>query len=322
MLKRKDKSKSKTESVFGIWAGQLSRAAAEYFRARRRTVWQGVIAGLTFSAVVYGLVRLNDYVHRMDAYDGALALEWVDLPDWLTLPDNQHVLDDLVRAVDLQSTDRMLDAQLATRIGTALAAPEVGWVHAVDRVRIEPTGVVAIKCRFRRPAAWVRHGRYCYLVDGEGVRLPGTYEVDDCRVNALLMVDGVSAAPPNIGQPWPGADLASGLRLSALLADQPFRHQIGSISVANHRGRRDRSRPHIELATDRKGSRIWWGRPPEDDFGTEITASQKLLLLETLYRQWGRIDMNRSYVNIMTWPDRVAMPAVMQSSAQGRLLRG
>jgi hypothetical protein len=141
-------------------------------------------------------------------------------------------------------------------------------------------------------------------------------------MNALLMIDGVAGAPPDIGYPWPGADVASGLRLSTLLGDKPFRHQIGSINVANHQGRRDRSRPHIELATDRKGSRIWWGRPPEDDFGTEISATQKLLLLETLYRQWGRIDMNRSYVNIMTWPDRVAMPAMMQSSAQGRLLRG
>ena len=322
MLKRKDKSKSRTESIVGVWAGQASGAIVEYFRARRRTVWRAAVACIVFAAAVFGLVRLNGYVHRMNAYDGALALEWVDLPDWLTLPDNQHVLDDLVRVVDLQPTDRMLDANLAARIGGALASPEVGWVRCVDRVRVEPTGVVAIKCQFRRPTAWVRHGRYCYLVDGEGVRLPGTYEVDDCRVNALLMVDGVASAPPPIGQPWLGADLASGLRLSALLADKPFRHQIGSINVANHRGRRDRSRPHIELATDRKGSRIWWGRPPEEDFGTEITASQKLLLLETLYRQWGRIDMNRSYVNIMTWPDRVAMPAVMQSSVQGRLLRG
>lgn len=322
MLKRKDKSKTKGTSAFSAVAARLADGASGFFHARRRSIWQAVALGLSLSVVVFGLVRLNDYVHRMPAYDRPLMLEWAELPEWLAMAENRHVLDSLVRVVDLQPTDRLLDGQLAERIGSALASPEIGWVKSVDRVRIEPTGVVAIKCQFRRPTAWVRHGKYCYLVDGEGVRLPGSYEVEDCRASALLMIEGVAAAPPAVGLPWIGADLVSGLHLSALLVDKPFRHQIGSVIVSNYQGRRDRSRPHIELATDRKGSRIWWGRPPEEDFGTEITASQKLLLLETIYRQWGRIDMNRSYVNIMTWPDRVAMPAVMQSSAQGRMLRG
>ncbi len=322
MLKRKDKSKFRGPSAFGAFMARLQEGLTGFIRSRRRSVWRAVALGLSLSVVIVGLIRLNDYVHRMKTYDVALALEWTDLPDWLRTPDNRHVLDSLVRVVDLKPSDRLLDPHLAERIGSALTAPEVGWVRSVDRVRIEPTGVVAIRCRFRRPTAWVRHGKYCYLVNEEGVRLPGCYEVEDCRAGALLMIDGVAVAPPAVGRPWPGADLASGLRLSAMLVDKPFRHQIGSINVANHQGRRDRSRPHIELATDRKGSRIWWGRPPEEDYGTEITASQKLLLLETIYRQWGRIDMNRSYVNIMTWPDRVAMPALMQSSAQGRLLRG
>ena len=322
MLKRKDKSKSNGSSAFAALTARLTDGAAHFLGSRQRSVWQAVALGLTLAVIIFGLVRLNDYVHRMNTYDRPLTLEWVDLPDWLRMPDNRHVLDNLVRVVDLQPTDRLLDPHLAERIGSALSAPEVGWVRSVDRVRIRPTGVVTIKCQFRRPAAWVRHGKYCYLLDHEGTRLPGSYEVENCRASALLMIEGVANAPPPVGRHWPGADLASGLRLAALLVDKPFRHQIGSIIVANHDGRRDRSRPHIELATDRKGSRIWWGRPPEEDFGTEITASQKLLLLETIYRQWGRIDMNRSYVNIMTWPDRVAMPALMQSSAQSRLLRG
>lgn len=322
MFNRKSKSKSRGPTAFETMLDRLKEAAAGFLHARRRTLWQGATAGVIFGAVAFGLVRLNGYVHRMKSYDIALSLEWVDLPDWLRTPDNQHVLDSLVRAVGLKPTDRLLDPQLAARIGSSLSAPEIGWVRSVDRVRIEPSGVVAIKCQFRRPAAWVHYGKLCYLVDEQSIRLPGVYEVDDCRGNALLMIDGVAVGPPKVGQSWPGADLTSGLHLSALLGDKSFRQQISSINVSNYRGRRDRSRPHIELATDRKGSRIWWGRPPGEDFGTEITAAQKVLLLETIYRQWGRIDMNRSYVNVMTWPDRVAMPAVMQSSAQSRLLRG
>ncbi len=269
-----------------------------------------------------GMSGARSYVQSLSKYDHCLVLRWVDLPDWLALPDNRHVLDGLTRRVNLLESDRPLDAGLAARLGEALADPRTGWVKSVERVRIEPSGDVSVKCRFREPAAWVRIQQDCYLIDSHCVRLPGRYELADCAGGPLLIIEGVSERPPDVGQVWNGEDLKSGLFLSAMLADKPFRHQVSGIILANHDGRLDRSRPHIELATDRPGSRIWWGRPPGDDFGTEITGTQKLMLLETLYRQWGRIDMNRSYVNIMTWPDRVAMPAVMHVPAQSRLLRG
>lgn len=273
-------------------------------------------------AVGWSLSRLENRVHAFAAYDRPLSLKWVELPPWLRLPENRHVLDSLARTLDLQSTDRMLDRSLAERLGTALADPGIGWVKSVDRVRIDPSGEVTIKCHFRMPAAWVQHRKVGYLVDAEGVRLPGRYDISDCRSTAMLVIEGVTGSPPEIGAPWPGDDLAGALNLVSLLDGKPFRHQITSVHVGNYRGRRDRSRPHIELATDLPGSRIWWGRPPGEDVGTEISADQKLILLETLYRQSGRIDMNRSYVDIMTWPDRVAMPKVMQAPAQSRLLRG
>lgn len=272
--------------------------------------------------VIVGFGRMERHVHGLARYDRALMLKWEDLPPWLRLSDNRHILDALAREVNLRSTDRLLDRSLAERLGASLAGPGVGWVRAVERVRVEPSGEVSIKCRFRTPTAWVVHRGQGYLVDEEGVRLPGTYDLGDIRCGSLVVVEGVAAAPPAVGEPWLGVDLASALRLSGLIDGKPFRHQICSIIVTNHGGRGDRSRPHIELGTDLGESRIWWGRPPGEEFGTEITAAQKLTLLETMYRQWGRIDMNRAYVNIMTWPDRVAMPAVMQAPAQSRLLRG
>lgn len=269
-----------------------------------------------------GFARMERYVHAQPRYDRALMLKWVDLPMWLRIPENRHVLDTLAQRINLQSTDRLLDRNLAERLGAALADPRVGWVRAVERVRVEPNGEVSIKCQFRQPMAWVRHQGHGYLVDVEGVRLPGTYDLADCRGGGMLLVEGVAADPPPVGAAWEGADLASALKLAALLTDRPFRHQLSSVIVANHNGRKDRSKPYIELSTELETSRIWWGRAPGEEFGTEITADQKITLLETMYRQWGRIDMNRSYVNIMTWPDRVAMPAVMQTPAQSRLLRG
>lgn len=288
---------------------------------QRGGLWATVICALAI-AIYAGFGRLSETVHAFDRYDRRLALEWVDLPDWLKLRDNRHILDSLTRQVDLRDDDRLLDPMLAERLGRSLSEPDVGWIKSVDRVTLRPNGVVSIRCQFRRPMAWVRHGMYCYLVDEEGARLPGRYDTTECRDSSLLMVIGVRAGPPSIGDVWRGADLSSGLRLVSLLAGNAFRHQIDSVAVLNHDGRLDHSRPHLELVTDRRGSRIWWGRPPDEEHGTEITAAQKITLLNSLYRQWGRIDMNRSYVNIMTWPDKVAMPAVKRSPRPARLLRG
>lgn len=258
-----------------------------------------------------GMSQLEDHVHRMPRYDGMLALEWDNLPDWLHLPENRHILETLTRRVNLKRSDRRLDPNLAERLGIALMDPSIGWVKSVNRVMVRPNGVVSIRCQFRRPAAWIRHDQFCYLVDLESVRLPGRYALEECMTSSLLMISGVEADPPVVGRTWPGSDLSSGLKLAALISERPFRNQVDWIMVENHDGRKERKRPHIELATDRPGSRVWWGRPPEEEYGIEISAQQKLTLMETLYRQWGRIDLNRAYVDVRTHPDSVVLPAQM-----------
>ena len=318
------KLKTKKNRAFGTEGAASWRLALDpgtRSRLLRGGVWLTVTCVLAVG-IGLGFRRLEGKVHSLEEFDRPLTLAWVDLPDWLRLPDNQHILDSLSREVGLREDDRLLDPHLAERLGRALSDPGPGWIKSVDCVRVHPDGKVAIRCQFRRPTAWVRYGKFGYLVDDEGVRLPGRYDPADCRGSSLMTITGVRMAPPADGEPWPGPDLGSGLRLVGMLADKPFRHQVVSVMVDNHEGRVDRGRPHIELATDRRGSRVWWGRPPDEEFGKEISAAQKITLLETLYRRWGRIDMNRAYVNIMTWPDRIAMPATQRPAKRGRLLRG
>jgi hypothetical protein len=322
-LSRK-KLKTKRRPRLGT-AGSAARLLALDPGTRTR-LWRGFGAVLVTCGLAVGiwagLGRLEEKVHGLVRYDRELTLEWVGLPDWLRLEDNRHILDDLADRVGLSAEDRPLDPGLAERLGRSLSQPEVGWIKSVNRVVIRPDGVVSMRCQFRRPAAWVQHGGYSYLIDTEGVRLPGRYDIAECMESSLLMTMGVRLGPPEVGEIWRGGDVSSGLKVVSLLADRPFRHQIAGVIVANNGGRLDRSKPHIELATDREGSRIWWGRPPDEEFGTEITAAQKITLLQTLYRQWGRIDMNRAYVNIMIWPDKIAIPAVQRPSDSARLLRG
>lgn len=313
MAKKKNRTKRKRKTKADGWG--LSLQPLEVARDHPKLI-RGMaiiaIVGVLVYGVSLGLDRLEAFVHAQARYDRSLALEWENLPDWLQLRENQHILKTLTRRLNLRESDRQLDVHLASRLGTALSNPEIGWVRSVERILVRPDGVVSVRCQFRRPTAWVLQEDYCYLVDSDGIRLPGRYEPEMCERSPLLTIDGVASPPPGIGQLWPGADLASGLKLAALIVDQPFRRQVNQIVVSNHDGRIDRNRAHLEIATDRPGSRIWWGRPPNEEYGTEVPAARKIALLETLYQQWGRIDLNRAYVDVRTHPDSVSLPAVMQ----------
>jgi hypothetical protein len=300
------RTKSKKSEDAAAWSWGIGETL-------RRVLLRGGAWTLVISLVVVGAClgfgRLEKKVHALERFDRELVLEWTDLPQWLRLRDNRRILEDLAQRVGLCPEDRLLDPELAQRVGEALSAPDVGWVKSVDRVTVKPDGVVSVRCKFRNPSAWVRRGQSCYLIDDQGVRLPGRWKVADCTGSSLLMIEGVQQKAPAVGTAWSGADLAAGLHMATLLADKPFRAQITGIIVDNYDGRRDRSRPHIELATDRPGSRVWWGRAPNEESGTEITATQKVTLLQTLYDQYRRIDLGQPYVNITTWPDRISVPA-------------
>lgn len=279
-----------------------------------------LMAGSVAFGLCAGLVALESHVHKDARYDRKLTSRWAaPIPAWLELPENRHILEDIERHAGLRARDDILDTGLAQRIVRSLSRPEIGWVEHVNRVTVRPDGVVELDCRFRQPAAWVLNRGYCYLVGGRGVRLPGKYDPGDCSRSNLLMIDGVKNSPPEIGRLWDGRDLAAGLKLVSLIGDRPFRIQVNRIIVSNYDGRRDTHRPHMELATDYHDARILWGRAPDEEFGMEISAAQKIAVLEALYREWGRIDMKRSYVDIMTYPsDRVAMPEIAGSGGSIR----
>lgn len=318
-LKTKRRTGSATERV-RAWSATIS---APYRSALVRTAIGLATAACILIGIVIGFRDyLEPYVHQNPRYDLELRLEWAGpMPEWLRLSDNRHILRDIERRARPAPDDRLLDPNLASRIGHRLldlsdpADQSAGWIERVECVTVRPNGVVAVACRFRQPTAWVLRRGYCYLIDDKAVRLPGRYDPSDCTSSRLMMIDGVRRPPPAVGQSWSGADLRAGLKLVALLVDKPFRPQISRVLVANHGGRRDPNRPHIELATDLQDARVWWGRAPGEEYGLEISASQKVTLLDALYHQWGRIDMRRNYVDITTWPDRIAMPAIDRPDA-------
>lgn len=276
--------------------------------ARRAGAYALAFAAVTACAS-FGLRVLEQQVIAMPRYDTPLRVEWMAVPPWIENEANRHVLDELTAACGVEPGDRMLDPQLAQRIGERLRDSGLAWISEVQRVAVRPDGVVAISCSFRRPMAWVVQGKFAYLIGEDGVRLPGRYLADGVVDSPLVVIDGVTSDVPAVGAAWDAADMDAGMRVVLACAPRRFNSQIRRVRVDNHLGRVNPLLPQIELMTDRPGSRIWWGRAPGEEHGCEISSEQKLALLESLYRQSGRIDMNRSYVNVTTWPDRVTAPA-------------
>jgi hypothetical protein len=276
-----------------------------------RQVW---VAGLGKCAVVLALVGatavgmnwLRGYVHALPEYNTELRLELVGMPAWLERPEHRHIVDSVRAAAAVSSDCEYLDEDLARRIAGELGRS--GWIRSVGTVEKCYGGAIRAKCEFRKPIAWVMCGDWCYLVDGEGVRLPGRYAHIQVKGAGLLQIAGVRESPPDVGAVWPGRDLTAGVQLAEMIEGCDFRKQINGVLVYNYNGREDSYEPHIQLATDRPGGRIRWGRAPGSEVGIEPSAGQKIALLRGIYRKYRRVDMGRPYVDIRRSPYSVDVP--------------
>lgn len=265
----------------------------------------GLFAFVALSAAAWGMNRMERWVATLPQACPPVRIEWADLPDWLCLPDNRHILDDLMHCTGVTEDDRLIEPGLAEAVATKLSEPSSAWVRRVVRVVKRPPDTLVIRCEFRRPVAWVRHAEREYLVDAEGVRLPGRYRRDVLSASGLPQVAGVQSPPPPIGNVWQGAEVQAGLSVLHRVRTQPYSHQITGVSVENYIGRRQRERSHIDLLTNLAGARVVWGRAPGEEQAAETSADQKLALMQSIYEHTGRIDMNQSRVDITTWPDRI-----------------
>ncbi len=178
------------------------------------------------------------------------------------------------------------------------------WVQSVERVSTAQPGVIVARCTYSHPIALVQQREYFFMVDEYGIRLPGQYNYQP----GWPLIQGVEQDVPAAGQPWPGEDIAAGVRLAQLILKEPYREQVVAILLHNYGGRRDPAKCHVELVTDRNGSRILWGSAPDEELD-ENTAAQKLDLLYGNYRQHGRIDAHHPRIDISVFPDRFVIPA-------------
>lgn len=252
-----------------------------------------VITATIAAAATVGLMRMDQWVQRDRAFGGPPRITLIDVP--VDIEPQIH------ERLEPFATARWSDPKLCRRISQSLEAEP--WVQDVVRIRRLPNRSVVIRCRYRDPFAMVQIQDGFVLVDESGVRLPGVYNYHP----SYMLIQGVESPPPAPGEMWDIGPVRSGLDLIGLLEQEAFADQITAILVHNYHGRRDRTSAHLELATDRAGGRIIWGSAIGEEI-EENVAAEKLELLRANYERFGRVDANRSVIDVSVLPDGAYVP--------------
>jgi hypothetical protein len=279
---------------WSAWRSRRAAAVSGRGRSRRRVVGFAGLALALIGSAAYGLYRLEGGLRREFADAGPPRIAFLARP-----VDMEHVTEDaLSHFADVPWTHPTLCRDIAE----ALRA--TGWVRAVERVHRYPDRRVEVSCTFRRPVAMVYGARGCCLIDADYVRLPGWYSNDP----AFKLIVGAAEGPPAAGESWGGDDVHAAVELVRYLANEPFSDQITGIVLNQPAGAGASRGAQLVLATDRAGGRIVWGSPIGDEI-EENTADEKLHLLRSNYRRFGRVDADRPLLDVSVHPDRLVTPA-------------
>ncbi|MCG3138177.1 MAG: hypothetical protein HJJLKODD_02038 [Phycisphaerae bacterium] len=248
-------------------------------------------------AALFGLDHLEARYQQQPPFQQPARIELLNLPQ----PLRDQVLADISEFVGHPWIDESLCDQLTAHL------LKNGWIKSVRMITKPEPGLVRIDCEYRQPLLLVEHDEYFYLVDEEGIRLPGEYTYDP----EWLVVQGVKMAPPGEGKLWVGNDLHGALLLANMINSQTYNRQVAKIVVDNYGGRRDRQASPLLLITD-QGSRISWGSAPGEEM-EENSTIEKLSLLAQNFQHTGRIDAHYPQIDISIFPDRIVIPADTQS---------
>ncbi len=251
-----------------------------------------VIAGTMGLSALNGDVRAKLFASQPEA-----DVIFVDLPNSIRELAFSDLHDEILPALDGDWTEDRACQLIAQRVQS------VGWVEKVNSVRRFRDGRFEVRCDFRLPFALVQRSADFFLVNDQGVRLPGKYRYD----RQWMIVQGVASSPPEAGDLWGGDDIQAGLATIRAIRDKPVGDQITGVQVDNYQGRLDRHESHILLATDRAGGRIAWGSAPGEEV-EENSLARKIAILRENFERTGRVDGGYAVIDISTFPDKFTIP--------------
>lgn len=252
--------------------------------------WRAAVAAGAVFVVLLVHRRIFSSLEGIPAYHySASTLTLKVRPAWASA-DPQIVVD---IAPDLKGEASLLNPRLVPYIAERLKAdPWVRRVVRVERRYGDPSGGVRVRLEIREPYLVVERREGYFLVDRDGVRLPGQYARRPCLDPGVPVypVRGIPGPVPVAGARWedPGilaavdvADVLGGYGVGGMVSTQ-------AIDVSNIGGRVDRREPEILIWAE-QGVAIRWGRPRTTEAYGEPDVRTKLQSLAMVLRQYPRL---------------------------------
>jgi hypothetical protein len=238
-------------------------------------IWTwGVRVGAVGSLVLIVLLihrSIYSFISNQGAYTVRQSVAQVDVsPSWADRRTGDGVVTLKVDGAEWN----LFDETLVARIGRSFE--ENAWVRRVTAVERVFPDQIRVKFDLRRPYVAIHRANGFYVVDRDGIRLPGVYtEPPACE--SSLRFTGLASTPPAAGQKWADAEIAAALEMAALIAQEPAfaRAGVTGVDLANLNARLDRRRPELALLTQ-SGCVIEWGRVPSTTKFGELAVADKL----------------------------------------------
>lgn len=285
-MKRKGKQKSA--------ASDRARRAPSRSRLASPIAWRRLALAaswvLALSGVAYGIHALERFSIG-HAAEHEWTLYWVNIPstldDWIVDEiERERYLYDLRPLYQLDLHDPSLCPRIADALGRS------PWILAIKRVQKQSDGRVLVDAQFREYLTFVVRNRMGYLVDARGVRLPREQAADFLKPYDMILIEGVEAPVPKVGQAWNSEAVLGGLKLVRFLNQRcpgGLRSAIEAVDVSNYGNRRNARDGWLSIRTIHPKKPIRWGRPPGDENNIECQATRKLENLWTLYSRHGQL---------------------------------
>jgi|GEM_PF-3002299 len=283
-MSKPDKKKKKKEGFLFVLSGQFWA----------HTLFRVLIAALVVAGGWMLLAMARDRAVTLDDFQVSTGkLDLVSKPAWV-----KGVIERQLKAIpQTVGNISLLDSQASSKIAAALAANP--WVKEVKSVVRDFPNRIRAEVKLRDPAAFVlRDGKF-YVVDGEGIRLPGEYSSTGETGLNLLMVVYVRSAPPAAGKVWDDPAVAEGTKVARVLKahwDVAKAARIVAIDTSNIGGRRTPRESEITLITADR-TLIYWGRGVDFPGATELSAERKIENLKAVLKQEGTLA-DKEYVDL------------------------
>lgn len=250
-------------------------------KVRNGLAWFMSKIGLTVAIVAVGsllvmLVHRRIYAHLLNDETYMVNLEEfaiVTKPSWAGVGIERA----LTRVAPLRGKVSIFDEALVPRLVEYYESNP--WVARVIAIEKEYPATVRVRLQLRRPLAAIESRGNCYLVDRQGVRLPGKYVYDNLPRLPFYVpkVVGVTSLPPEPGRRWDDPAVAAGTSVAEILVSEGLDKalRIVAIDVTNVDGRVNKAESEIVIWAE-DNVPIQWGRAPNTNRFGELSVEQKV----------------------------------------------